>query len=73
MCLECVTQKEAKELACTEHETNGHFGCNLIKIASLDHVCSLKLDKSILAAIIECGHCKAFGGQHLASLLELIT
>ena len=71
--LECVTQEEAKGLARTEHVKNGHFGRDLIKIALLDHICSPKLDKSILAAIVECGCCKAFGGQHLASLLELIT
>ena len=71
--LECVTQEEAKELAHTEHVKNGHFSCDLIKIALLDCICSPKLDKSILAAIVECGHCKAFGGQHLTSLLEPIT
>ena len=71
--LECVTQEEAKGLARTEHVKNGHFGRDLIKIALLDHICSPKLDKSILAAIVECGYCKAFGGQHLASLLEPIT
>ena len=26
-----------------------------------------------MAAIMECGHCKGFGGQHLAALLEPIT
>ena len=72
-CLECITQEEAKELARVEHETNGHFGHDLIKIALLDRVCSPKLDKSILAAIVEFGRCKVFGGQHLASLLEPIT
>ena len=71
--LECVTQEEAKELARIEHAKNGHFGCDLIKIALLDRICSPKLDKSILAGIVECGRCKAFGGQHLASLLEPIT
>jgi len=39
----------------------------------LDRICSPRLDKSITAAIIECGQCKAFGGQHLAALLEPIT
>ena len=43
--LECITQEEAKELAHVKHETNGHFGCDLIKIALLDRVCSPKLDK----------------------------
>ena len=71
--LECVMHDEAKELAHIKHATNGHFGHDLIKIALLDHVCSPKLDKSIVTAIVECGHCKAFGGQHLATLLEPIT
>ena len=71
--LECVTQEEARELARIEHAKNGHFGRDLIKIALLDRICSPKLDKSILAAIVECGRCKAFGGQRLASLLEPIT
>jgi transposase InsO family protein len=64
---------EAKELARVEHESNGHFGRDLIKISLLDRICSPRLDKSITAAIIECGRCKAFGGQHLAALLEPIT
>ena len=71
--LECVTQEEAKELARQEHEKNGHFGQDLVKIALLDCICSPHLDKSIMAAIVECGQCKAFGGQHLATLLEPIT
>jgi len=71
--LECVTQEEAKELAHQEHEKNGHFGQDLVKIALLDCICSPHLDKSIMAAIVECGQCKAFGGQHLATLLEPIT
>ena len=68
-----MTQEEAKALAHHEHEKNGHFRCNLIKIALLDRICSPRLDKSILAAITECGRCKGFGGQHLAALLEPIT
>ena len=71
--LECVTQAEAKELARIEHEKNGHFGCDLIKIGLLDRICSPKLDKSILSAIVECGRCKGFGGQHLVALLDPIT
>ena len=38
--LECVTQAEAKELAHLEHEKNGHFGCDLIKIGLLDQICN---------------------------------
>ena len=71
--LECVTQEEAKALAQTEHEKGGHFGRDLIKIALLDRICSPRLDKSIMAAIVECGRCKGFGGQHLAALLKPIT
>jgi hypothetical protein len=71
--LECVTQEEAKALAHTEHEKGGHFGRDLIKIALLDRICSPRLDKSIMAAIVECGRCKGFSGQHLTALLEPIT
>jgi hypothetical protein len=71
--LQCVTQEEAKELAHHEHQTNGDFRWDLIKIMLLDWVCSPCLDKSIMAAITKCGKCKAFGGQHLAALLEPIT
>ena len=53
--LECVTQAEAKKLAHLEHEKNGHLGCDLFKIRLLDWICSPKLDKSILSAIVECG------------------
>jgi hypothetical protein len=71
--LECITQAEAKAQAAAEHEQGGHFGCDLIKIKMLNCVCSPRLDKSITAAIVECGRCKAFGGAHLAALLEPIT
>ena len=70
--LECVTQAEAKELACLEHKKNGHFSCDLIKISLLNWICSPKLNKSILSTIIECGRCKGFRGQHLMALLEPI-
>ena len=71
--LECIMQNEAKEMAHLEHKKNDHFGRDLIKISLLDQICSPKLDKLIISAIIECRQCKAFGGQHLAALLELIT
>jgi len=71
--LECVTQEEAVELARVEHEKGGHFGRDLIKISLLDRICSPRLDKSIMTAIVECGRCKGFGGSHLAALLEPIT
>jgi len=71
--LECVTREEAVELARIEHEKGGHFGRDLIKISLLDRICSPRLDKSIVTAIVECGRCKGFGGSHLAALLEPIT
>ena len=60
--LECVTQEEAVELARIEHEKGGHFGRNLIKILLLDRICSPRLDKSIMTAIVECGRCKSLFG-----------
>lgn len=71
--LECITQEEAVQLANAQHIRGGHFGCDLIKIALLDQICSPRQDKSIMTAIVECGKCKAFGGSHLAALLEPIT
>jgi hypothetical protein len=71
--LECVTQEEAVELARIEHEKGGHLGRDLIKISLLDRICSPRMDKSIMTAIVECGRCKSFGGSHLAALLEPIT
>ena len=56
-----------------KHEKGGHFRRDLIKISLLDRICSPQLDKSIMTAIIKCGHCKGFGGSHLAALLEPIT
>ena len=71
--LEWITQEEAREMAYFEHKKNGHFRHDLIKILLLDQICSPKLNKSIVSAIIECRHCKSFGVQHLAALLEPIT
>jgi hypothetical protein len=71
--LECVTQKEAVELARIKHEKGGHFGRDLIKISLLDRICSPQLDKSIMTMIVECRRCKGFGGSHLMALLEPIT
>src|SRR6202050_922374 len=72
-CLECVTREEAVELVRIEHEKGGHFGRDLIKISLLDRICSPRLDKFIMTAIVECRCCKGFGGSHLAALLEPIT
>ena len=62
---ECVTQKEAMELAQQEHETGGHFHCDLIKMMLLDRIHSPKLDRSIMTAILDCAKCKNFGSTHL--------
>ena len=70
---ECVTQKEAMELAWQEHETGGHFHQDLIKIMLLNRIHSPKLDRSIIAAISDCAKCKNFGGTHLNALLQPIT
>ena len=52
--LKCITQNEAKEMAHFEHEKNSHFGQDIIKISLLNKICSPKLDKLIISAIIEC-------------------
>ena len=70
---ECITQKEAMELAQQEHETGGHFHRNFIKIMLLDRIHSPKLDRSIMTAISDCAKCKNFGSMHLNALLQLIT
>ena len=70
---ECITQKEAMELAWQEHETGGHFHCDLIKMTLLDRIHSPKLDWSIMTAISDCAKCKNFGSTHLNALLQPIT
>ena len=70
---ECVTQEEAVELARKEHEQGGHWHRDGIKITLTDSVHSLKLDQSIVKAIMDCARCKGFGGTHLNALLQPIT
>ena len=70
---ECVTQKEAMELAQQEHETGGHFHRDLIKMKLLDSIHSPKLDWSIMMAISDCAKCKNFGSTYLNALLQPIT
>ena len=70
---ECITQKEAMELAKQEHKMGGHFHRNLIKILLLDRIHSPKLDQSIMTAISDCAKCKNFGSTHLNALLQPIT
>ncbi|KIJ10424.1 hypothetical protein PAXINDRAFT_86101, partial [Paxillus involutus ATCC 200175] len=46
--VECVSQKEAIELAKDEHANNGHWGRDLVKIKLMDRIWSPKLDQSIV-------------------------
>src|ERR1700678_1765551 len=48
---ECMSQKEATELAIQEHKNGGHFHHDLIKIALLNKIHSPKLDQSIVKAV----------------------
>ena len=70
---ECISKVEVVELARVEHEQGGHWHHDTIKMALLDQYHSPKLDKSIVNAVLECAHCKNFGGMHLHSLLQPIT
>ena len=70
---ECITQEEATQLAKEEHETNGHWHRDNIKISLLDRIHSPKLDQSIVKAILDCARCKNFGSTHLHALLQPIT
>lgn len=72
-CRECVTQKEALELAWQEHETGRLFHRDLIKMTLLDRIHSPKLDWSIMTAISDCAKCKNFRSTHLNALLQPIT
>ncbi|KZP25883.1 hypothetical protein FIBSPDRAFT_678229, partial [Athelia psychrophila] len=49
---ECVSQKEAVELARTEHATKGHWHRDLVKKQLMEHYCSPRLDKSIMTALL---------------------
>ena len=70
---DCVSRVEAVELAKIEHEQGGHWHRDATKIVLLDRYHSLKLDESIVKAIMDCARCKNFGGTHLHSLLQPIT
>jgi len=61
------------ELARVEHEQEGHWHRDAMKMALLDRYHSPKLDESIIKAIMDCACCKNFGGTHLHSLLQPIT
>ena len=71
--VECVSPKEATELAREEHAANGHWQWDAVKKALLHHIWSPGLNSSIVAEIKDCGHCKNFGGTRLHALLDPIT
>jgi hypothetical protein len=71
--VECITKKEAKEMAWNTHRNNGHFGRDMIKIQLMSRICSPGLDRSIMEAMTGCSRCKSFGAVHIHSLLEPIT
>ena len=69
----CVSRVEAVELAWLEHEQGGHWHRDAIKLALADRYHSPKMDELIVKAIMDCAHCKNFGGTHLHSLLQPIV
>jgi hypothetical protein len=69
---ECITKKEATQLAWEEH-AKIHLHRDLIKIQLLDKIYSLLLDASISKAILECGRCKNFGPTYVHALLTPLT
>jgi len=69
---ECVTKREATQLAREEH-VKVHLHRDLIKIQLLDKIYSPLLDASICKAITECGRCKNFGPMHVHALLAPLT
>ncbi|KIN98063.1 hypothetical protein M404DRAFT_158565, partial [Pisolithus tinctorius Marx 270] len=54
------------------HNTGGHWRCDMLKIALMDHYYSPKINILIMKVIIDCAKCKSFGTQHMHSLLEPI-
>ncbi|KIJ57708.1 hypothetical protein HYDPIDRAFT_103956, partial [Hydnomerulius pinastri MD-312] len=50
--VECISQKEAIEMAKHEHNTNGHWGRDLVKLKMMDKIWSPKLDQSIVNALL---------------------
>ena len=71
--LECVSQKEAIELAKHEHSSNGHWGRDLTKLKLMDKFYSPRLDQSVVHALMQCPQCKNFGSTQLHALLYPIT
>ena len=70
---ECVLRAEAFKLAKLEHEQDGCWHCDTMKLALLDCYHSPKLHESIVKAIMDHARCKNFSGMHLHSLLQPIT
>ena len=70
---ECITKAEAVARAREEHENNGHWHRDAIKLALLDRYHGPRMDESIVTAITDCARCKSFGGTHLHALLNPIT
>ncbi|KIN94286.1 hypothetical protein M404DRAFT_72195, partial [Pisolithus tinctorius Marx 270] len=48
---ECITRQEVEQEAKCTHNTGGHWGCNVLKIALTDHYYSPKIDISIMKVI----------------------
>ena len=71
--VECISPKEAVELARSEHTKNGHWQRDSVKKALLDRIWSPGLDGSIITGIKDCPQCKSFGRTHLHVLLNPIT
>ncbi|KIJ11411.1 hypothetical protein PAXINDRAFT_157324 [Paxillus involutus ATCC 200175] len=55
------------------HNTNGHWGRDLVKLKLMDKIWSPKLNQSIVTALLQCPQCKNFGSSHLHSLMYPIT
>lgn len=69
---ECVTKKEATQIAREEH-AKLHMHRDHIRTQLLDRIHSPFLDASITTALRECGRCKNFGAVHIHALLAPIT
>jgi hypothetical protein len=70
---ECVSWKEAEQLASEQHNQGGHMGRDRIKVVLTDRITSPNLDLSIVWAIQVYMWCKSFGPSRLNMLLQPIT
>ncbi len=48
---ECISREEARILAAEQHNDNGHWGRDAIKLALLDRIHSTRLDETIVEVI----------------------